>query len=195
MKVLHFIDTLRAGGKERQLVELLKGLSMHKEVVCELATMSEDDHYNASSKLDIKIHYLIRKTRKDPTILFKLYKLCKELKPDIIHTWDSMTSVYTLPVFKLVGSKFLNGMIRITPPQLKFFSKNGIRAQLTFPFSDVVLSNSYAGLEAFNSPPQKSICIHNGFDFSRIENLPNYKSVKEKFWIDTDKVVGMVASF
>ena len=26
MKIVHFIDSLRAGGKERQLVELLKGL-------------------------------------------------------------------------------------------------------------------------------------------------------------------------
>ena len=195
MKILHFTNSLRAGGKERQLVELCKGLAQEKSITCKLATMSGDDHYNADSKLGIKIYYLIRKSRKDATILFKLYKLCKKVKPDIIHTWDSMTSVYAFLISKLVGSKFLNGMIRIVPPQLKLFSKNGIRAKLTFPFSDVVLSNSYAGLAAFNSPPQKSICIHNGFDFSRIEDLPDHKFVKVRFRIDTDKVVGMVASF
>ena len=116
IRVLHFTDTLRAGGKERQLVELCKGLAQEKDITCELATMSEDDHYNAASKLDIKLHHLIRKTRKDFTILFKLYKLCKEVKPDIIHTWDSMTSVYAFLISKLIGSKFLNGP---SPPTVR----------------------------------------------------------------------------
>ncbi len=66
MKILHFIDSLRAGGKERQLVELLKGLSEHKEIVYELAIMSEDIHYNAVNNLDIEKHYLIRKNKKAP---------------------------------------------------------------------------------------------------------------------------------
>jgi len=194
MKVLHFIDTLRAGGKERQLVELLKGLSAYKEIVCELAIMSENIQYNAVNKLDIKKHYLIRKNKKDPRILVKLYKLCKEFKPDIIHSWGSMTSIYAVPVAKMLGIKLINGMIRDSSP-FNFFSKSCIRSKITFPFSDVILANSNAGLKAYNAPLHKSVCIYNGFDFNRIRRLHDENTVRRKFNINTEKVVGMVASF
>ena len=194
MKILHFIDTLRAGGKERQLVELLKGLSAYKEIVCELALMSKDIHYDDVNNLDIKKHYLIRKNKKDPRILAKLYKLCKEFKPDIIHSWGSMTSVYAVPVAKMLGIKLINGMIRDSA-QLKLFGKAHVRSKITFPFSDVILANSNAGLKAYNAPVHKSVCIYNGFDFNRIEMLNDKKDIRRKFHIDTEKVVGMVATF
>ena len=195
IRVIHFTDSLRAGGKERQIDELLKGLSTYKEIVCELAIMSKDIHYDAVNNLDIKIHYLIRKSKKDPRILVKLYKICKVFKPDIIHTWDSMTSVYAVPIAKLLDVKLVNGMIRNAPEILKFFSKNYVRSKLTFPFSDVIVSNSYAGLRAYNVILREAVCIHNGFDHSRIENVRDKKSIKAIFMINTDKVVGMVASF
>ena len=194
IKILHFIDSLRAGGKERQLVELLKGLSVHKEIACELAIMSEDIQYNAANNLDIKKHYLIRKNKKDPRILAKLYKLCKEFKPDIIHSWGSMPSVYAVPVAKMLGIKLINGMIRDSSP-FKLFSKSYIRSKITFPFSDVILANSSAGLKAYNAPVGKSMCIYNGFDFNRIRRRHYKNIIRRKFNIDTEKVVGMVASF
>ena len=194
IRILHFIDSLRAGGKERQLVELLKGLSVHKKIVCELTIMSEDIHYNAVNNIDIKKHYLIRKHKKDPGILVKLYKLCKEFKPDIIHSWSSMTSVYAVPIAKMLGIKLINGMIRDSSP-FKFFSKACIRSKITFPFSDVILANSNAGLKAYNAPVHKSMCIYNGFDFNRIRRLHDENTIRRKFNIDTEKVVGMVASF
>jgi len=194
MKILHFIDSLRAGGKERQLVELLKRLSRHKEVVCELAIMSENIQYKAVNNLDIKKHYLIRKNKKDPRILVKLYKLCKEFKPDIIHSWGSMTSVYAVPVAKMLGIKLINGMIRDSAP-FKLFSKSCIRSKITFPFSDVILANSIAGLKAYNAPVHKSVCIYNGFDFNRIRSLQDKNTVRGKFNINTEKVAGMVATF
>ena len=194
IRVLHFTDSLRAGGKERQLVELLKGLSAYKEIVCELAIMSKVIQYNAVNNLDIKKHYLIRKNKKDPRILVKLYKLCKEFKPDIIHTWDSMTSVYAVPVAKMLGIKLINGMIR-GAPRLGLFGKEYIRSKITFPFSEVIVGNSNAGLKAYNAPVNKSVCIYNGFDFMRIKNIVDSQIVKNKFNIRTKHVIGMVANF
>ena len=112
MKILHFIDCVRAGGKERQLVELLKGLSHYKHIICELVIMSHNIHYSDLKSRNINIHYLIRKINKDPTIFTKLYSICLRFKPDVIHTWDSMTSIYAIPVAKKLRIKFINGMIR-----------------------------------------------------------------------------------
>jgi glycosyltransferase involved in cell wall biosynthesis len=195
MKILHFIDCLRSGGKERQLVELLKGLSTCKDIIFELAIMSYDIHYSASYDQNIRIHYLIRKNKKDSRIFLKLYNLCKAIKPSIIHTWDSMTSVYAFPIAKILKIRLLNGMIRDAPSNLKPFSRVWIRSKITFPFSNLIISNSYAGLKAYNAPSQKSVCIYNGFDFDRIRNLQKKENVKTRFAINTEKVIGMVASF
>jgi len=193
MRILFLIDSLRPGGKERRLVELLKGLSKYKEIKCELVIMSDEIHYTAIHNLDVKIHYVIRKWKKDPGIFLKLYKLCKKVRPDIIHSWGSMPSVYALPIAKTLKIKFINAMISDAPYKLSL--KALIRSKLTFPFSDVILSNSNAGLKPYKAPSNKSVCIHNGFDFERISKIENKKTIKAKFGIKTEKVVGMIASF
>ena len=195
MKILFFIDSLTAGGKERRFVELIKGLQKYPDIKCELAIMSDEIHYTGIHKLNVRIHYLIRKWKKDPNILLKLYQLCKEFKPDIIHSWGSMPSVYALPIAKLLGIKFINAMISDAPLKLKVFNKAWIRSKLTFPFSDIILSNSNAGLKSYNAQKQKSYCIHNGFDFKRLKKIEDKESVKSKFGIKTNKILGMVASF
>ena len=86
-------------------------------------------------------------------------------------------------------------MISDAPLKLKVFSKVWIRSKLTFPFSDIILSNSYAGLKSYNVPNKRSYCIHNGFDFSRLDRLEDKKKVREKFDVVTEKVVGMVGAF
>lgn len=194
MKIVHFIDSLRPGGKERQVVELLKGL-LSKDIECELVLMSNNIHYDSLSKFNIRIHYLIRRNKKDPIILFKLFNLCKEIRPDVIHSWDSMTSVYSVPIAKILNIKFVNGMIRDATPKFKFVDKAYIRSKLTFPFSDVIVSNSFAGIKAYNAPLNKRLFIHNGFDFSRLRNLKDREAIKAKFGICTEKIIGMVANF
>ena len=195
MKILHFIDTLCSGGKERQLVELLKGLSEHSEIKSYVAVMSNDIHYQAIWDLCDNIYFVIRKRKQDPQILLSLYSICKKIKPDIIHVWDSMTAVYALPVAKLLKIKFINGMIRNATNNLGWRNKHWRRAKLTFPFSNTIVSNSYAGIKAYSAPLSKSICIHNGFDLERINLVKEKEFIKKKLCISTTNIVGMVASF
>lgn len=195
IKVLQFIDSLKVGGKERQLTELLTFLSKKEDISCELIVMSKDFHYSYINDLDIKIHYLIRKTKKDISIFFKLYKLCKKIHPDIIHSWNSMCSIYAAPIAKILKIKFINGFLRDAPPKFNFRNKEWLRAKLTFPLSDVIVANSLAGLKAYKVPKNKGVCIYNGFNFERVSYLQNKEVIREKFEIKTKFVVGMVASF
>ena len=194
-KILFFTADLRSGGKERQLVELLKALSVRKEFICELVVMAKDIHYDAIKQFNINVHYMIRKTRRDPKIFIHMYNVCKKMKPDIIHTWDSMTFIYAVPAAKNLGIKLINGMIRNAPPKIKIFSQNWTQSKLTFPFSDLIVSNSYAGLKSYKAPAGKSYYIHNGFDFNRINLLEDKNSIRNKHEILTDNIIGMVASF
>ena len=77
MKILFIIDSLKMGGKERQLIELLKGLRQNKFIHIELVVMDRDIHYDEVHNLNVKINYLIRSKKKDLKILCTLYKICK----------------------------------------------------------------------------------------------------------------------
>ena len=193
MKILFYIESLRAGGKERRLVELIKGLKKYPDIEMELVLTREDIHYTEIFDTGIKIHYTIRKgLKKDPRLFWNFYKIAKRFKPDIIHVWGNMVAVYAIPAKVLLGVPMINNQITDAPLKVD----NGLLShKLTFPFSNLIISNSYAGLKAYNAPENKSIVIYNGFDFRRIKNLASKEEIKEKFKIKTRYVVGMVASF
>lgn len=195
MKVLFLIDTMRSGGRERQLAELLKSLSIQKNVSCELVVMSHETHYREILDLGVPIHYLVRKNKKDISIFWQLYQLCRRFRPDIIHSWDTMTSVYALPSIWLLGIRFVNNFIQNAPSSISVLDRDGFRSRLTFPFSDVVVANSHAGLKAYAAPINKSRVIHNGFDFERIARVMKKEEMRANLGVHGEKVVGMVASF
>lgn len=195
MKVLIFIDNLRAGGKERRCVELLKGLKAKNEIQFAIVVMNEDVHYREVFLLNRKIYFLIRKTKKDLSVFNRFYKICKEYKPDIVHCWNDMTAVIAVPVCKFLNIKLVNGMISDAPLQQKKLHKEWIYAKLTFRFSNIIIGNSQAGLNAYEAPKNKSLVIHNGFDFSRIKDLQSVDKIKNELQIKTKFLVGMVASY
>lgn len=194
MRILFFIDGFVAGGKERRLLELMKVLKTKQDIEFELAVMDTEIHYKEIFDLGIKIHYLIRKTKKDISIFSRLYGLCKTFKPDLIHCWDSMTVVYSVPVCQLLRIKLVNGMV-VDTPVATISNKRWLRAQLTFPFSNVIIGNSQAGLRAYKAPLKKSVCIYNGFNFDRLIKVEDAAVIKSKFNIQSAFVILMVGSF
>jgi glycosyltransferase involved in cell wall biosynthesis len=195
MKVLFFIDGLIAGGKERRLVELMKGIKSEFEVEFELVVMNPEVHYRQVFDLGITIHYLIRKTKKDASVFYKFYKICKNFKPDIIHCWDSMTAVYSIPASKLLRIKLINGMVTDAPERFNLSNKGWLRTKFAFFFSDIIIGNSKAGLKAYHAPVKKSAYIYNGFDFKRVKNIETPQTVRNKFNIQSHVVVLMVGAF
>lgn len=195
IKILFVIDRLSVGGKERRLLELLKGLKRYDNISYRLVVLSDIVFYESIEELDCEIDYLKRKVGKDPTIFIKLYKICKEYNPDIIHSCESMCSVYMVPIAKILKIRMINAMISAAPLKINYFGKASFRTKLTFCFSDYIVANSNAGLKSYKVPKNKGVCIHNGFNFKRIENLTKYESMKQKLAIYNKKIVGMVARF
>jgi glycosyltransferase involved in cell wall biosynthesis len=195
LRIIQITDTLRSGGKERQIVELLKWLSRIPEIDSELIVMHNDIHYSYLYDLSIPVHSLIRKGRRDFSVFYTLMRLLRIRQPDIIHSWNSMCSIYALPITKLFSIKFVNGFLRNAPPTFSYINRDWLRAKLTFPFSDIIASNSYAGLKSYAVPKRKAVCLHNGFDFNRIKGIESKRSIRNQIGIPTNKVVGMVATF
>ena len=195
MRIFFTIDCLASGGKERRLVELMRTLKANKEIDFELIIMSTDIHYSEVFDLGIKINYLIRSRKKDLSVFVRLYKLCKNYKPDIIHCWDSMTAFYCTPVCKMLHIKNVNGMVVDSPGRRKIFYKPWLRAKIIFPFTNLIIGNSRAGLKAYNAPAKKSTVIYNGFNFDRVKNIKSDSSKRVELKIYSDYIVGMVATY
>lgn len=195
MKVLLINDGLVKGGKERRLLSLIKGLENYPDINLELLLFSKRVAYEEVYQMDIPLHFLERKVKKDLGIFSRFHEMCKYINPDIIHSWGSLPSIYALPASKLLGIPLINAMIADAPPRMKFTDKRLLRARLTFPFSSVVLSNSHAGLKAYSAPSGRSYAIHNGFDFTRVSTLISEEEIRHKFGIKTPYIVGMIGAF
>ncbi|MDQ7799468.1 MAG: glycosyltransferase [Candidatus Edwardsbacteria bacterium] len=192
IKVLLSIDSLMVGGKERQLLELAKGLAQRPGINCQVLAMSEEDQYTDLQDSGIIVHRLVRRVRHDWAVFLRVYGLLKKLRPNVVHSWDYMTAIYALPACKLLGIKFVNGAIRYSSSKLEPIIK--AKAAVTFPFSDTIVSNSQAGLRAHQLLKSSKACVvYNGIDLSRFAGVNN--GHKMELGITTEKVVGMVATF
>lgn len=194
MNILFLLDALVMGGKERRSVELIKHLSANPEIKVTLVVMDENIHYKEVNSLPIKIHLLIRKTKKDLSIFFKLYRICKDENIQIIHAWDTMTCFYAAPLSLLLGTKLVDSSVSEATP-CSFLSPQYLLRKYNFSLASIVLSNSKAGLVMSGAPEKKSAVIYNGFDANRLKVSKSPEEVKNEFKITTDYVVGMVAAF
>jgi glycosyltransferase involved in cell wall biosynthesis len=195
MRVLHVIDSLVGGGKERQFVELLKGLTREPDIACHAVVMSDVIEYEEFYRLHVPVTVLPRRKRYDLSIISRLHAVMRTFRPDIVQSWNSMCSVCAAPLAKLRGAKFLDGFVRAAADNRDFRDPDYFRSRFTLPLTDLVVANSRAGLAAYAIPARKGMCIHNGFDPARIGQLAAPETVRQLLGITTPHVVGMVASF
>ena len=195
MRILLLADNLWAGGKERRLMSMIKGFSEYPDVQLHLVVFSDRIHFQEVFEQGIPVTILKRTPKWNPMVLYRLFNLCRKWKPDLVHSWSSMSSLIAIPTCILLNRKLINGNIADAPKAMKIHDRRMIRARITFPFSKVVVGNSQAGLIAYKVPENKRICIYNGFDTARIAYLQDKHLIREKFQIKTEKVVGMVGSF
>ena len=194
MRVVQIIDSLVAGGKERQFCELARGLAERPGVDVEVVVLSDVIQYAALEGVPVPIHTIARNHGGASLSDFlRVRRLLQSLKPDVVHSWNSMCSVYAGPAAWLGGAAFVNGAFRNA--EAKQSPGMRLRTLLTLPFSDVAVANSRAGAAAYKLPARKSASIHNGFDGSRLAALPPAAEVRRSLGIDTPFAVGMVAGF
>lgn len=194
IKVLHVSDALLGGGRERRMIQLIKGLSQESTINQYLAIPSKEMDYNDLQHINIEICFIGNQGRIDSAK--RLYRIIKKIQPDIVHMWSPVTNTLLWgSLFKpLFHYKYIVGFVadgnKAPRPSLKYSVEH-----LSFRMSDVVVSNSHAGLLAKKAPLKKSKVIYNGFDYNRFNsNLDKY-TIKENLGIKTEYVVGMFARF
>ena len=173
MKILMVVDSIVKGGKERRMLELVKALTKPgRDYTIYLVTLTNVVEYEYVHQLPIKLEIIERKSKKDLRVVFKLRKIIKTFQPDIIHSWGTMASVYLSMVNLFTGkSRFINGTIADAYEGMNWLDTHYLRVKLTTPFSKVMLANSQAGIKAYKVPLHKTVCIYNGIDLTRFNNL------------------------
>lgn len=197
MRILYFIGSLRSGGKERRLLELLNYLNQKSDYELFVILAYNKIDYPLFHQLGIN-HLILNKKpdSKDPRLFIKLNRICKEYKPDVIHTWGNMQTFYMIPTSLIRNIPIVSSEITSVRPNLKKFSFLGISTKINFRFSKVVTSNSKAGLEALNChEDSKYRVIYNGINMDRFSNLSPQHKIREKYQQQTRYAVVMVATF
>jgi len=193
-KILFFIGSLATGGKERRLVELLSFLK--NECEYEMLVVVSNDQIDFPSFLKLNIPVIrVGRHRVLGSILhpFKLLSILVKFDPDLVHTWGRMQTFYML--LTRVGFKkipLINGQITNASPNISFPER--IVDFLNFRFSDIILSNSYAGIEIYQPPAKKSKVIYNGLNLGRFVRLTPERDIKLRYGIKTEYAIVMVAN-
>jgi glycosyltransferase involved in cell wall biosynthesis len=194
LRILYLVDSLRVGGKERQLCELVKGIEAGRFAQQTVVTMGSEQFYVPDiEKLGVPLYYLLRNFRWDPTVLPRLLRILRQLRPHIILTNSEMSMSYALPLAKLMGIKVINATIR------NAFSGDDLRWRwhmAMLRFADARVGNSKAGFvsRGLNPDAPGNYVIYNGFDMHRVQRAAAQTSSPV---LDTEKrrVVAMIAEF
>lgn len=192
-KILFFIGSLNSGGKERRLLELLTFLSHKGQYDLVLVTKKSEILFENFFELNVKWISLNSNNFKLSSF-WDFKKIIRKEKPQIIHTWgNKQTFISLFALLFLKKIKLVNSQITSAPPKIALGER--LIANLNFMFSDVILSNSFAGIEAYNPPHHKSKVIYNGLNMERFINLPNTEAIKKKYGMEKKFTIVMVASY
>jgi glycosyltransferase involved in cell wall biosynthesis len=168
IKVLHIISSLGQGGAERQLVELVKYNKSH--AICQL--MPGGVYEKELKKKNIIIFDL--KLRKNVFAIFglyRLYKIIKYYKPDIINTWMYHSCFLEAVLRKITLNNIpLIWGLRCSNMETSYYSKilklviNGCKYFSKTP--NIIINNSVIGMNFHKSIGFKNnnIVIFNGID-------------------------------
>jgi glycosyltransferase involved in cell wall biosynthesis len=196
-KILIVISNMEFGGAQRQIVELANNIDKNNfELhVCSLssyAPLAEQFHPS------IQFHIIHKKAKFDFSVVFKLSKLIRQNKFDIIHSFLFDAEIASRLAAKLSRTKIkVIGSERNTNYTLKPIQKRAYH--LTKNWVDAIIANSQSGAD-YNAkqtgqPKYKYNVVYNGVDTNRFKPQ-NKAPIRNELNIDNNcKLIGMFASF
>ncbi len=173
--ILYLIDGLYPGGKERQFIEILKGLN-REEFKIGIVTFNKNKFYTYQAK-ELSDYFIeLDKTSNKFKPFVSIWKCFSQFKPDIIHTWDYLSSMYGYLPSRFHGVKFVNGSIRDSGTEKGW---QNTTKKIMLQLADLTISNSLAGLRTYGI--SKGEVIYNAVDQNRFlekENSEEFNLIK-----------------
>ncbi|MEN8121650.1 MAG: glycosyltransferase [Bacteroidota bacterium] len=160
INILYVIDGLFSGGKERQFVEILKGLDKDKFRIG-IITFNKNLFYTEKAKSLSEYFVELEKKSNKFKPFFTIWACFKDFKPDIVHSWDYLSSLFVYFPVKFYSAIFVNGSIRDSGIEKgwQFYAKKWM-----LKAANVALGNSKAGLSSYGVEGE---VIYNAIDLGR----------------------------
>lgn len=202
MKILFLIRSLHYGGAERQLVILAKGLRERGHDVVVSLFYARGALGEELQKTGVRIQLLQKRGRWDLlAFLFRLAKVIREERPDILHSYlvdPNNISVLLKPLFPTM--KIVWRVTSSTRDAKHYDWVSGLSFRLSCRlsrFADVIISNSHAGHDyhvARGYPVEKLVVILNGIDTERFRYDPVARVQLRSEWgvAEYQKLIGLV---
>lgn len=195
-KILHLITGLElGGGAENMLFQLLP--KMQDELdnrVC--VVRGEGEIGKKLEGFGVPVYYLQLKNLFDLGVIFRYRKILREFGPDVQVNYLIHADIFGRIFGKIFGVKKIVPYIRNIHRNRKCLM---FLDRITLPLADFVLTNSETAkryyIEKMGAKVDKIICIPNGVDLSRFENLNvNIAEKKKEIGIPENAfVIGTVA--
>lgn len=194
IKVFHIIPTLEVGGAEKLLINICKNLDKNKFSVNIVTLYKLHDSFflEELKRNHINIIELNKKIGFDLNIFFKLYKIFKKYKPDVINTHLYVIPYVFLPAFlgrikvrvhtvhsiasKEISSKLKRKIIKIA---YKYFGF------IPIGISDYVKKSI---LKEYRLKENKVECIYNGIDTSKFSLNTGYLNNNQIIFINVARL-------
>lgn len=202
IRIFFLIRSLEPGGAERQLIELVKGLDK-KTFDITLATFYDKGtmRLEVEGLKGVRIISLRKRARWDVLpFLFRLWRLTREMNPDIIHGYMGIANELSLLIGKLMGVKVVWG----ERSAYVDFSRYDWAARWSFKigvllsrFPDLIIVNSWAGQHhhiAHGYYGKRMVVIPNGINTERFKSNPAERGKVRAEWgiREEEKLIGLV---
>lgn len=176
INVLQFICPAGFYGAEMWILALAKNLDPIS-VNCQLAITRESEGqnieiYNRFQSLGFDAQQIKMRGRFDPRVIYKLSRLIKEEKIDIIHTHGYKSDILGLAAAKLAGIKAIatpHGFENSKDIKLQLFIRLGCLVLRSFDRVAPLSEELQSDMIRIKVKPFKTILIKNGVDLGEIE--------------------------
>jgi glycosyltransferase involved in cell wall biosynthesis len=170
MKILYGIDSLKIGGAEMLLLNMLK--RYHPKHQVEVVYFTEGPLHEDVTAMGVPIHRISKRGLKDPFAFLRLLRIIRRFKPDVIHTHLTKSDVSGQLMGFLGGvpvrvvslhnndswrtNSFFSTLMRliVSPAQKYIAVSEAVR--------DFIVENSHY-------PEDKMLVIENGIDLDRFD--------------------------
>lgn len=190
IRILFASDGLGNGGKERQLVETIKNLDKTKFELG-VITFNQNQHYESVVENISNYFHLFRKEKNVLEPIVTIFESFEKFKPDIVHSFDLLSSLYTYLPSRFYKSKIVNASIQDSGVDKGW--QYSVKKYF-ISLADLVISNSYKGLSyyktsgnvLYNFIDTDRFHVHNDkdeFNAAMVANFSDYKDYDSYFGV------------
>jgi glycosyltransferase involved in cell wall biosynthesis len=195
IKICYIIGLLGKGGAERQLYELVKCIN-RKNFEPMVISLSQGGYWSKEiQKLNIQVIEFRRKKNRELATLFKLIKLLKVIKPDIVHTYLFSANSYGRVAAIIARVSIIIASERSIVEAGKDKNKLWIYIdKLLALFTHAIICNSQNAsnnlVEKYSFDAKKVFTICNGINRPIFIDGSNFNSKKKT----EQKIIGIIGS-